>query len=94
VVALAPYERFEEALREVNASSYGLQAGVFTQDLNLAHQAFAALEVGGVLINQVPTFRVENMPYGGVKDSGAGREGIRSAMEDMTEPRTLIFNLN
>jgi acyl-CoA reductase-like NAD-dependent aldehyde dehydrogenase len=94
VVALAPYDTFEDALHEVNASAYGLQAGVFTQDLNLAYQAFAALEVGGVLINQVPTFRVENMPYGGVKDSGAGREGVRSAMEDMTEPRTLILNLN
>jgi glyceraldehyde-3-phosphate dehydrogenase (NADP+) len=94
VVALAPYETFEDALREVNASAFGLQAGIFTQDLNLAYQAFGALEVGGVLINQVPAFRVENMPYGGVKDSGAGREGVRSAMEDMTEPRTLIINLN
>ncbi len=94
VVALAPYDSFEEAIREVNASPYGLQAGVFTSDLDLAFQAFNELEVGGVLINQVPTFRVENMPYGGVKDSGAGREGVRSAMEDMTEPRTLIINLN
>jgi acyl-CoA reductase-like NAD-dependent aldehyde dehydrogenase len=94
VVAMAPYDDFTAALREVNASPYGLQAGVFTQDLNLAHQAFAALEVGGVLINQVPTFRVENMPYGGVKNSGFGREGIHSAMEEMTEPRSLIFNLN
>ena len=94
VVALAPYDSFEDALREVNASPYGLQAGVFTQDLNLAYQAFAELQVGGVLINQTPTFRVENMPYGGVKDSGAGREGVRFAMEDMTEPRTLILNLN
>jgi acyl-CoA reductase-like NAD-dependent aldehyde dehydrogenase len=94
VVALAPYDDFVDAIREVNASPYGLQAGVFTQDLQLAHQAFELLEVGGVLINQVPAFRVENMPYGGVKDSGAGREGVRCAMEDMTEPRTLIFNLN
>jgi acyl-CoA reductase-like NAD-dependent aldehyde dehydrogenase len=94
VVAMAPYDDLTEAWREVNASPYGLQAGVFTQDIDLAHQAFAALEVGGVLINQVPTFRVENMPYGGVKNSGFGREGIHSAMEEMSEPRSLIFNLS
>jgi acyl-CoA reductase-like NAD-dependent aldehyde dehydrogenase len=74
----------------VNDSRFGLQAGVFTRDIRLAMQAFETLEVGGVLINQVPTFRVENMPYGGVKDSGFGREGVRYAMEEMTELRSLI----
>ena len=68
-------------------------AGVFTQNLQRAMQAFTALDVGGVLINNVPTFRVENMPYGGVKDSGFGREGIRYAMEEMTEVKSLIFKL-
>jgi acyl-CoA reductase-like NAD-dependent aldehyde dehydrogenase len=77
----------------VNDSTFGLQAGLFTRDLSLAMRAFHQLEVGGVLINQVPTFRVENMPYGGVKESGFGREGIRWAMEEMTEPRSLIVKL-
>jgi acyl-CoA reductase-like NAD-dependent aldehyde dehydrogenase len=90
VLLLQRYSTFEEALRIVNDSRYGLQAGVFTKDLGRAWQAFQELEVGGVLINQVPTWRVENMPYGGVKDSGFGREGIRYAMEEMTELRSLI----
>ena len=93
VVLLDRYDTFEEALTKVNDSPYGLQAGIFTQDIDLAWRAFDTLEVGGVLINQVPTFRVENMPYGGIKDSGLGREGVRYAMEEMTEPRSLIFNL-
>jgi acyl-CoA reductase-like NAD-dependent aldehyde dehydrogenase len=93
VVTLEKYETFDEALSRVNNSRFGLQAGVFTRDLNKAFQAFATLEVGGVMINQAPTFRVENMPYGGVKDSGFGREGIRYAMEEMTEPRSLVINL-
>jgi glyceraldehyde-3-phosphate dehydrogenase (NADP+) len=91
VVTLHRYTDFAEALAAVNASRYGLQAGVFTGDLRLALQAYETLEVGGVLINQVPTFRVENMPYGGVKDSGLGREGVRWAMEEMTELRSLIL---
>jgi glyceraldehyde-3-phosphate dehydrogenase (NADP+) len=93
VVTLHRYTAFEEALEMVNDSSFGLQAGLFTSDLSLAMRAFHQLEVGGVLINQVPTFRVENMPYGGVKESGFGREGIRWAMEEMTEPRSLIVKL-
>jgi glyceraldehyde-3-phosphate dehydrogenase (NADP+) len=93
VVTLHSYEEFDEALAGVNDSDFGLQAGVFTQSLQRAMQAFAALDVGGVLINNVPTFRVENMPYGGVKDSGFGREGIRYAMEEMTEVKSLIFKL-
>ena len=76
-----------------NASRFGLQTGIFTQSLSKALCAFHELEVGGVIINQVPTFRVENMPYGGVKDSGVGREGLRYAMEEMTEPRSLVVNL-
>ncbi|MBX7157312.1 MAG: aldehyde dehydrogenase family protein [Verrucomicrobiae bacterium] len=93
VVTLQSYGTYDEALQIVNDSRYGLQAGVFTNDIKRAMQAFAELEVGGVLINQVPTFRVENMPYGGVKDSGFGREGLRYAMEEMTEMKALIFNL-
>ena len=77
----------------MNDSAFGLQAGVYTGDLKLAMKAYETLEVGGVLINQVPTFRVENMPYGGVKDSGFGREGVRYAMEEMTELRSLIVRL-
>ena len=94
VATLAAYDGFDEALGRVNASRYGLQTGVFTRDVRLAWRAFDRLEVGGVLINQVPTFRVENMPYGGVKDSGFGREGVAYAMEEMTEPRALIFKLD
>ncbi len=93
VVALAPYGDFEEAISRVNASDFGLQAGVFTQDIGRIHHAFRDLEVGAVIVNNGPTFRTENMPYGGVKDSGLGREGVRSAMEDMTELRGLVINL-
>ena len=94
LVVLQSYERFEDALAMVNDSDFGLQAGVFTQDVQRAFQAFETLEVGAVLINTVPTFRVEQMPYGGVKQSGFGREGIRYAMEDMTEIRSLILKLS
>jgi glyceraldehyde-3-phosphate dehydrogenase (NADP+) len=90
VCTLHRYCDFEEALAFVNDSAFGLQAGIYTRDLQLAMRAFETLEVGGVLINQVPTFRVENMPYGGVKESGFGREGVRYAMEEMTELRSLV----
>lgn len=93
VVVLQPYSRFEDALEMANDSDFGLQAGVFTHDLRRAHQAFESLDVGAVLINNVPTFRVENMPYGGVKQSGFGREGVRYAMEEMTEIRSMIMKL-
>ncbi len=93
VCTLHRFQEFDEALAFVNDSTFGLQAGVYTRDLKLAMKAFETLEVGGVLINQVPTFRVENMPYGGVKDSGFGREGVRYAMEEMTELRSLIMRL-
>jgi len=92
LAVLQSYGTFAEALDLVNDSAYGLQAGVFTTDVRKALLAFEELEVGGVMINQVPTFRVENMPYGGVKDSGFGREGVRYAMEEMTELRSLVIN--
>ncbi|WP_186036781.1 aldehyde dehydrogenase family protein [Burkholderia gladioli] len=90
VALLESFERFEDALARVNDSDFGLQAGVFTDSLSHSHRAWDALEVGGVVINDVPSFRVDNMPYGGVKDSGLGREGIRYAIEDMTEPRLMV----
>jgi len=91
VASLHRYEQFSEAIGCVNASPYGLQTGVFTKDIERAMQAFDHLEVGAVLINQVPTWRVEHMPYGGTKASGFGREGIQYAMEEMTELRSLIL---
>jgi len=92
VVTMQPFVDFEEAVRIANDSVYGLQAGVFTKNIDHAFYAFNELEVGGVVINDVPSIRVDNMPYGGVKDSGIGREGIRFAMEDMTEIRLLVMN--
>jgi len=92
IVTLHSYKSFDHALKVVNDSDFGLQAGVFTRDIARAMRAFEQLNVGGVLINNVPTFRADNMPYGGVKDSGFGREGIRNAMEEMTEIKSLIFN--
>lgn len=94
LAVLQSYDSFPQALEMVNDSAFGLQAGVFTRDMNKALLAYEELEVGGVMIGQVPTFRVENMPYGGVKDSGFGREGVRYAMEEMTELRSLVINRN
>jgi acyl-CoA reductase-like NAD-dependent aldehyde dehydrogenase len=91
VVALYRYEDFEAALAQINASKFGLQAGLFTRDIQKAMRAWDHLEVGGVVINDVPSWRVDNMPYGGVKDSGLGREGVRYAIEDMTEIRLLVI---
>ena len=88
---LSKFSDFDAALDEVNDSKFGLQAGIFTRDLFKALDAWDRLEVGGVVINDVPSYRVDNMPYGGVKDSGLGREGIRFAMEDMTEIRNLVI---
>lgn len=88
---LQKFSDFDEALAEVNRSTFGLQAGIFTRDLFKMFVAWDRLQVGGVVINDVPSYRVDNMPYGGVKDSGLGREGIRFAMEDMTEIRNLVI---
>ena len=93
-VTLHSYKSFEDALKFVNDSDFGLQAGIFTQDIGRAMRAFEQLDVGGLLINNVPTFRADNMPYGGVKDSGFGREGVRFAMEEMTELKSLILNIS
>ena len=87
---LSSFTDFDEALAHVNNSRFGLQAGIFTRDLYKAHKAWDTLEVGGVVIGDVPSWRVDHMPYGGVKDSGLGREGIRYAIEDMTEIRLLV----
>jgi len=93
VVTVEPYRDFDEALRRVNHSSFGLQAGLFTRDAKLLFQAYEELEVGGLIAGDVPSFRVDHMPYGGVKDSGLGREGLRYAIEEMTEPKLLVMNL-
>jgi acyl-CoA reductase-like NAD-dependent aldehyde dehydrogenase len=93
VVTVEPYKDFDEALRKVNHSAYGLQAGVFTRDAKLLFQAYEELEVGGVIAGDVPSFRIDQMPYGGVKDSGLGREGLRYAIEEMTEPKLMVMNL-
>ena len=87
---LQKFSDFDAALDEVNRSEFGLQAGIFTRDLFQMYDAWDRLEVGGVVINDVPSYRVDNMPYGGVKESGLGREGIRFAMEDMSEIRNLV----
>ena len=92
VATLAPFDDFDQALAAVNDSAFGLQAGVFTRDLHHAFRAFEELEVGGVVVNDVPSMRVDSMPYGGVKDSGLGREGLRFAMEDLTEIRLMVLN--
>jgi acyl-CoA reductase-like NAD-dependent aldehyde dehydrogenase len=92
VVVIEPVDSFSEAIRRVNSGRFGLQAGVFTDSIHEMNEAFNKLEVGGVIINDVPTFRVDHMPYGGIKDSGSGREGVKYAMLDMMEPRLLVKN--
>ncbi|MDP4083570.1 MAG: aldehyde dehydrogenase family protein [Bacillota bacterium] len=94
VVSINPYQTIDEAIILVNESKYGLQAGIFTNDIHHALQAAKELEVGGVMINEIPTFRVDQMPYGGVKMSGMGREGIKYAVEEMTELKLISFNTN
>jgi acyl-CoA reductase-like NAD-dependent aldehyde dehydrogenase len=88
---LAPFKRFDDAVAMVNDSDYGLQAGIFTDSLAHAMRAWNELEQGGVVVNDIPSFRVDNMPYGGVKLSGVGREGVRYAIEDMTEVRLMVM---
>jgi len=91
VVAIEPYDDFEQALADVNHSKYGLQAGLLTRDAGRILTAFRELEVGALIVGDTPSWRLDPMPYGGVKDSGLGREGIRSAIEEMTEPRMLMM---
>ncbi|HEY1273213.1 MAG TPA: aldehyde dehydrogenase family protein [Terriglobales bacterium] len=93
VVTVEPYDDFDAALRQVNSSAYGLQAGLFTTDARLIFRAYEDLEVGGLMAGDVPSFRIDHMPYGGIKDSGLGREGLRYAIEEMTEPKLLVMNL-
>ena len=93
VVTVEPYESFGDALQQVNNSNYGLQAGLFTRDAVLIQTAFNELEVGGLIVGDVPSFRVDQMPYGGMKDSGLGREGLRYSIEDMTERKLLVMAL-
>ncbi len=92
ILVLEPYSDFDTAVNWTNDSAYGLQAGVFTNQFDKTMQAFNRLEVGGVVVNDVPTFRVDNMPYGGVKNSGFGREGLRYSMQEMTEIKLLVHN--
>lgn len=91
VVTIQPFDSFEEAIAEVNRSTFGLQAGVFTNELRNAWKAYEELQVGGVILNDASSYRIDHMPYGGVKDSGFGREGVRYAIESMTEPRLLAL---
>jgi len=93
VVTVEPYDDFGAALRQVNNSPYGLQAGLFTRDAKLLFNAYEELEVGALIAGDIPAFRVDHMPYGGIKDSGLGREGLRYAIEEMTEPKLLVMNL-
>jgi glyceraldehyde-3-phosphate dehydrogenase (NADP+) len=92
VVTIEPYTSFDEAINQINDSPYGLQAGIFTDSINEMNYAFEHLDVGGVMINEVPTFRVDHMPYGGIKNSGFGREGVKYAIFEMMEPKLLIKN--
>ena len=92
VVTISPYQTFDDAIATVNDSRYGLQAGVFTNDINRAFQAHRDIDVGGIIVNDVSAFRADQMPYGGSKDSGFGREGLRYAMEEMTEPRIMVLS--
>jgi acyl-CoA reductase-like NAD-dependent aldehyde dehydrogenase len=93
VVTIESYDDFSEALKQINNSPYGLQAGIFTRDAKLMFSAYEELEVGALMAGDVPTFRIDQMPYGGIKESGLGREGLRYAIEEMTEPKLLVMNL-
>jgi glyceraldehyde-3-phosphate dehydrogenase (NADP+) len=92
VVVLEKYKAFKDAVEMINDTEFGLQAGVFTDSLEEMNLAFREIEAGGIIINDVPTFRVDHMPYGGIKNSGFGREGVRYAMNEMTEPKLLVRN--
>lgn len=92
LVCINPYRALGEAIAAANQSRYGLQAAIFTDSVEEAHRAIEALDVGGVMVNDMPTYRVDHMPYGGVKDSGIGREGLKYAIEEMTETKVICFN--
>lgn len=94
VVSVTPVESWDEAIKRANNSKFGLNAGAFTKDVERAFQAAEEIEAGGVLINQIPTYRVDHMPYGGIKDSGIGREGVKFAMEDMMDIKLILFRTN
>jgi glyceraldehyde-3-phosphate dehydrogenase (NADP+) len=90
VITIESYTAFSDAIEYINNTRFGLQAGIFTNDIQELDLAFEELQVGGVIHNEVPTFRMDHMPYGGVKDSGLGREGVKYAILDMMEPRILV----
>jgi len=90
VVTIEAYSNFKQAVDMVNDSNFGLQAGVFTNNIKEMDYAFNNILVGGVILNDIPTYRVDHMPYGGIKDSGLGREGVKYAMMDMLEPKILV----
>jgi acyl-CoA reductase-like NAD-dependent aldehyde dehydrogenase len=92
-MTVEPYDDFNDALRRLNDSPWGLQAGLFTRDARLIFRAFEELQVGGVIAGDIPTWRMDQMPYGGVKDSGVGREGLKYAIEEMTERKLLVMNV-
>jgi glyceraldehyde-3-phosphate dehydrogenase (NADP+) len=94
LVTVTPYQRLDEAIDAVNSSPFGLQAGVFTRDVQTLFRLHAALDVGGVNGNDIPGYRVDRLPYGGAKASGLGREGVRYAIEEMTELRVLTIKLD
>ncbi|MDD1694147.1 MAG: aldehyde dehydrogenase family protein [Methanoregula sp.] len=94
VISVTPYDDFDEAIRIANTGEYGLQVGIFTQNLNRAMRAYAEMDVGGVIVNDISTFRTDQMPYGGAKGSGLGREGPRFAIEEMSELRLMVINRN
>ena len=93
VVAVYPYQNLDQAIERVNATPYGLQAGIFTNDIQRAFRAARKLDVGGVMINDIPMYRADHMPYGGVKESGTGREGPRYAIEEMTEMKLICWKV-
>jgi acyl-CoA reductase-like NAD-dependent aldehyde dehydrogenase len=92
LVGVFRFDDVDDAIDAAGASDFGLQAGLFTNDMRVVDRAFDRIEVGGLMVNDVPTFRVDHMPYGGVKQSGFGREGLRYAIEEMTELKLVTFN--
>ena len=93
VMTVERYGSLDDAIRRVNRSQYGIHCGLFTHDARSIEHAFQELEVGGLIVNDYPTLRFDNMPYGGVKRSGSGREGVRYAMDEMTDPKALLIRM-